>query len=232
MRVVGAAALAALFVGTTIGQALAGDAPPAPPTNEEAQAAYARFLVAFVGRLGDAGLPNALAGDRMAQIQRFAARQPLRGCDEWQEPRVDPFAPADAPKPPIVFNCTWESGERISLTKVPNTGSWMVSDDARSAAAAGILLTGPQQQTPQVVAVPIKPQEPAVDEAPGSAPSVSVGAGSAGAAPHAPAVYSGTNMQAMPSPYVPPGRAEPPRSSSPSAGSLGPMPTPFGRTSN
>lgn len=231
MRVVSEAVLAAIFVGSTIAPALAGEA-PSPPTTEEAQAAYSRFLVAFVGRLGDAGLPGALAGDRMTQIQRFAARQPLRGCDEWQEPRMDPFAPADAPKPAIVFNCAWESGERISLTKVPNTGSWVVSDDASSAAAAGILLTGPKQQTPQVVAVPVKPPEPAVEEAPVAAQSAPAAAGSAGAAPHGPSFYSGANLQAMPSPFVPPARTEPARSSNSGPATVGPMPTPFGRTSN
>jgi hypothetical protein len=193
-----------------------------PPTTEEAQAAYARFATAFVGRLINAGVPFTLSGSKFAEINELAHRQPLRGCDERRERDPDPFAPADAPPPPIVFNCTWESGERISLTRVPNTGTWVVSDDAIAAAGAGILLVGPKQQTQQVVAVPTAPKK--APELPG----VNVPAPPAAVASIAPqAVYSGANLQAMPSPFVPPARAEPVRSSNPTPAGLSPMPTPF-----
>jgi hypothetical protein len=203
--------------------------PPQPPTTEEAQEAYARFLLAFVGRVVEAGMPSPLTNAKIAEINAFARRQALRGCDEWREPRVDPFAPADTPKPPIVFNCTWESGERISLTKVPNTGIWMLSDDAHAAAAAGMILTGPKQQNQEVVAVPVKPPDPPAAEEASSA-STTPAAGSTGAAPHAPTVYRGANMQAMPSPYVPPSSAEPNRAPAPAPAPASPMPTPLGGT--
>lgn len=190
-----------------------------PPTSEDAQAAYARFATGLVGRLYSAGL-GTLSGGKVAEINEFAHRQALRGCDEWREPVPDPFAPADAPPPPIVFNCTWENGERISLTRVPNTGTWVVSNDAVAAASAGMLLVGPQREEPQVVAVPTAPIKPPAPEAP-AAPPVSV------ATTAAPPVFMGANMQAMPSPYVPPVRADPVRSASPAPASLGPMPAPF-----
>lgn len=190
-----------------------------PPTSEEAQAAYARFATAFVSRLISAGLPTTLSGGKFAEINEFAHRQPLRGCDERYEPDTDVFAPADAAPPPVVFNCTWQNGERISLTRVANTGSWAVSNDAAAAASAGMLLVGTQREGPQVVAIPTAPIKP--HQAAPAAPAVSV------ASAPAPAVLTGANMQAMPSPFVPPARSEPVRSASAAPASLGPMPTPF-----
>ncbi|WP_162590543.1 hypothetical protein [Variovorax sp. RA8] len=191
-----------------------------PPTSEEAQAAYARFATAFVGRLYSTGSAT-LGGGKVAEINEFAHRQPLRGCDERREPDADPFAPADAAPPPVVFNCTWENGERISLTRVANTGVWTVSNDAAAAAGAGMMLVGPLRDEPQVVAIPTAPIKAPAPEAP-AAPPASV------ATTAAQPVFVGPNMQAMPSPFVPPARAEPVRSaSSPAPASLGPMPAPF-----
>lgn len=62
-----------------------------PPTSEEAQAAYSRFATAVVGRLIAAGLPTTLSGGKFAEINEFAHRQPLRGCDERREPDRDPL---------------------------------------------------------------------------------------------------------------------------------------------
>lgn len=202
-----------------IRRCLCGEA-PAPPTNEDAQAAYARFATAFVGRLIAAGLPGTLSGDKVAEINEFAHRQALRGCDERQAPEPDPFAQADVPPPPVVFNCTWESGERISLTRVANTGSWVVSGDAAAAAGTGILLVGSKQEAPLVVAIPTAPIKSQVEEVAPAAPTAV-----AAAAP--PIVYSGANLKAMPSPFVPPVRAEPVRSGGLTPASLSPMPTPF-----
>ena len=189
-----------------------------PPTSEEAQAAYARFLTAFAGRLYSAGSAT-LSGGKVAEINEFAHRQPLRGCDGRREPDADPFAPADAAPPPVVFNCSWENGERISLTRVANTGVWTVSNDAAAAAGAGMILVGPRRDEPQVVAIPTAPIKSAPPDAP-AAPAVA-----ATSAP-APTVFTGANMQAMPSPFVPPARAEPVRSSTP-APAIGPMPAPY-----
>ncbi|WP_146039607.1 hypothetical protein [Variovorax sp. WDL1] len=192
----------------------------APPTSEEAQAAYSRFATAFVGRLISAGLPATLSGGKLAEINEFAYRQPLRGCDERQEPATDPFAPADAKPQPIIFNCTWENGERISFTRIGSTGTWTVSKDAAAAASAGMLLVGPQRQEPEVVAIPTVPIKAPAPEAP-AAPPVQV------ATTASQPVFVGPNMQAMPSPFVPPARAEPVRSISLAPASLGPMPAPF-----
>jgi len=189
-----------------------------PPTSEEAQAAYARFLTAFAGRLYTAGSAT-LSGGKVAEINEFAHRQSLRGCDGRREPDADPFAPADAAPPPVVFNCTWENGSRISLTRVANTGVWMVSNDATAAAGAGMMLVGPRREEPQVVAIPTAPITAAPPEAP-AVPAVA-----ATSAP-TPTVFTGANMQAMPSPFVPPARAEPVRSSTP-APATGPMPAPY-----
>lgn len=215
--------LVALWCGGLLmhAAAVAGEA-VAPPTTEEAQAAYARFATGFVSRLIKAGVPTELSGGKFAEINELAHRQALRGCDDRREPDIDPFAPPDAPPPPVVFNCTWESGERISLTRLPNTGAWMVSDDATAAAGAGILLVGPKQEAPKVVAVPSPPKQ--VPEAPAAiAPGPA-----AVAVVQPPPVYSGANLQAMPSPFVPPVRTEPGRSTATSTSSAGPMPTPFG----
>lgn len=192
----------------------------APPTSEEAQAAYARFATVFVSRLIAAGLPATLSGGKFAEINEFAHQQPLRGCDERREPDPDPFAPADAKPPPIIFNCTWENGERISFTRIGSTGTWTVSNDAAAAASAGMLFVGPQRQEPEVVAIPTVPIKAPAPEAP-AAPPVQV------ATTAAQPVFVGANMQAMPSPFVPPARAEPVRSASPAPASLGPMPAPF-----
>lgn len=193
-----------------------------PPTSEEAQAAYSRFATAVVGRLIAAGLPTTLSGGKFAEINEFAHRQPLRGCDERREPDRDPFAPADAPPPPVVFHCTWESGERISLTRIANTGSWMVSDDASAAAGAGMLPVGLKLEAPHVAAIPTAPiKASALVEEPAPAAAEAV------ATPPAAVTYSGANLRAMPSPFVPPARAEPVRSSTPTPAALGPMPTPF-----
>lgn len=220
MRVIRIFSMAGLTLAGAMSAVSATGGEVSPPTSEEAQAAYSRFATAFVGRLIDAGLPTTLSGGKFAEINEFAHRQPLRGCDERYEPDADPFAPSDATPPPVVFNCTWDNGERISLTRVANTGSWAVSNDAAAAASAGILLVGPQRQEPQVVAIPTAPIKPPQPDVP-AAPEVSV------ASVPAPAVFSGANMQAMPSPFVPPARAEPVRSSSATPASLGPMPTPY-----
>ncbi|OUM00062.1 hypothetical protein [Variovorax sp. JS1663] len=190
-----------------------------PPTSEEAQAAYARFATAFVGRLYSARSAT-LSGGKVAEINEFAHRQPLRGCDERREPDADPFAPADAAPPPVVFNCTWENGERISLTRVANTGVWTVSNDAAAAAGAGIMLVGPLRDEPQVVAILTAPIKPPASEAPAAVPAVA-----ATRAP-APTVFTGANMQGMPNPFVPPLHAEPVRSST-AAPAIGPMPAPY-----
>lgn len=211
--------MAALALAGAMCAMHATSAEVSPPTSEEAQAAYARFATAFVGRLYSARSAP-LSGGKVAEINEFAHRQPLRGCDEWHESVPDPFAPADAPPPPIVFNCTWENGERISLTRIGSTRTWTVSNDATAAAGAGMLLVGPQRQEPEVVAVPTAPIKPPAPEVP-AAPPVSV------ATTVAPATFVGANMQAMPSPFVPPARGEPVRSASPAPASLGPMPAPF-----
>ena len=193
-----------------------------PPTSEEAQAAYSRFATAVVGRLIAAGLPTTLSGGKFAEINEFAHRQALRGCDERREPDTDPFAPADSPPPPVVFNCTWESGERISLTRIANTGSWVVSDDATAAAGAGMLPVGPKLEAAHVAAIPtapIKAPTPAEEPAPAVVEGVAM-------APTA-LTYSGANLRAMPSPFVPPARSEPVRSGTPTPTAIGPMPTPF-----
>jgi hypothetical protein len=193
-----------------------------PPTSEEAQAAYSRFASTVVGRLITAGLPAKLSEGKFAEINEFAHRQPLRGCDERREIDPDPFAPANAPAPPVVFHCTWESGERISLTRVPNTGTWMVSDQATAAAGAGMLPVGPQVEAPRVAAIPTAPIKP---PAPTEEPAAPVADAVVAAVP--PMTYSGANLRAMPSPFIPPARAEPVRSSASAATALAPMPTPF-----
>jgi hypothetical protein len=193
-----------------------------PPTTEEAQAAYSRFATTLVGRLIAAGLPAKLSDGKFSELNEFAHRQPLRGCDERREIEPDPFAPADAPAPPVVFHCTWESGERISLTRVPNTGTWMVSDQATAAAGAGMLPVGPQVEAPRVAAIPTAPIKP---PAPADVPAAPAAEAVATAPP--PMTYSGANLRAMPSPFIPPARAEPVRSSAPAATALAPMPTPF-----
>jgi len=219
VRVIRSFSVAVVFLAGAVQTAIA-EQPPAPPTSEEAQAAYSRFLTAFVGRLIGAGLPATLSPGKYAEINEFAHRQRLRGCDDWREPDVDAFAPTGSTPPPIQFNCTWESGERISLTKVPNTGSWMVSDDKAAAAGAGMLLSGPMQEAPQVVGVPTAPiKPPAAEEAPPPA---------APASPPPPSVYTGPNLQAMPSPYVPPAGAPAVQRTERSPANAGPMPTPFG----
>ncbi|MDN8616535.1 hypothetical protein [Variovorax ginsengisoli] len=214
--------MAAVVLAGGLSAMHATSAEVSPPTSEEAQAAYARFVTSFAGRLYSAGSAT-LSGGKVAEINEFAHRQPLRGCDERREPGADPFAPADAAPPPVVFNCTWENGERISLTRVANTGVWMVSNDAAAAAGAGMMLVGPLRKEPQVVAIPAAPSKAAPPDAPPDAPAVPAVA--ATSAP-APTIFTGANMQAMPSPFVPPARAEPVRSSTP-APAIGPMPAPY-----
>lgn len=195
-----------------------------PPSTEEVQEAYARFLTGVVGKLEAAGAPAKTSAERQAQISVFARRMRTRGCDERMDIWADPFASSDA-APPVVFHCTWESGERISLTRSTNTGAWSVSDDATAAAGAGVLLVGPKVEPPAVVAVPVVPTVPKAEQPPPAAP--------------APATASfvtpiradaGGSLQAMPSPYVPPTRSERatplpvPAAALPSPG---PMPAPY-----
>lgn len=195
---------------------------PTPPTLEDAQDAYARHAAQVLSRLVKDGKPVQLTNEQLASINEFARRRTLRGCDDWREPERDAFAPADAPPLPVVFNCTWDSGERISLTYVPNTRSWTMSDDRTAAAAAGILLTGPQQEEKKVVAVPVAPVKPAAEEPAAQVPQVATSAPApAGAA------LSGSNMTSMPSPFIPPTRVEPARPSAAPASAAGPMPSPF-----
>ena len=219
MRLIRVVSTAAVALAGALSAMHATSAEVSPPTSEEAQAAYARFATAFADRLYSAASAR-LSGGKVAEINEFAHRQALRGCDERREPDADPFAPADAAPPPVVFNCTWENGERISLTRVANTGAWTVSNDAAAAAGAGMMLVGPRREEPKVVAIQTAPITAAPPEAP-AVPAVA-----ATSAP-APTVFTGANMQAMPSPFVPPARAEPARSASPAPASLGPMPAPF-----
>ncbi|MBS0454187.1 MAG: hypothetical protein JSS14_23035 [Proteobacteria bacterium] len=200
---------------------------PSPPTLEESQGAYARHAAQVLSRLVKDGKPVQLTNEQLASINEFARRRTLRGCDDWRVPERDAFAPADAPPPPVVFNCTWDSGERISLTYVPNTRSWTMSDDRTAAAAAAMLLTGPQQpEEKKVVAVPVAPVKPAAQESAAQVPQVAASA----AAPIASALL-GASMIAMPSPFVPPARAETVRPSATPASVAGPMPTPFSNAS-
>lgn len=221
MRLIRVVSTAAVALAGALSAMHATSAEVSPPTSEEAQAAYARFATAFADRLYSAA-SAALSGGKVAEINEFAHRQPLRGCDERRELDADPFAPADAPPPPIVFNCTWENGERISLTRVANTGAWTVSNDAAAAAGAGMMLVGPPRDEPQVVSIPIAP----VKSAPPDEPAVLAPPAVAATSAPAPTVFTGANMQAMPSPFVPPARAEPARSST-VAPAAGPMPTPY-----
>lgn len=196
-----------------------------PPTTEEAQEALSRFAVGLVARLADAKQTAALTPGKIAEINEFAHRQPLQGCDDRRLPDADPFAPApkpDEPPAPVVFHCTWASGERISLTRVANTGSWIVSDDATAAEGAGMILTGPRLEGPKVVAIPVAQlkdaaaEEPAVEQAKAVA-SYPVTRQS---------VFVGASMEAMPSPFIPQ-TAAPTRPPITNAGPAGPMPTPF-----
>lgn len=197
---------------------------PSPPTTEDAQEAFSRFATGIVARLADAQQIGALTPGKIAEINEFAQRRALRGCDERKPPEVDPFAPP--PKPDdvpaaVVFHCTWESGERISLTRSANTGSWLVSDDAAAAAGAGMVLAGPRIEGPKVAAIPVAPlkETPTAEPVPEQAAVVSYPVAQQ-------PVFVGANMQAMPSPFVPPTTAlsRPPATT---AGPAGPMPTPF-----
>lgn len=197
---------------------------PDPPTSEDAQVAYSRFAIGFLARLVDVQQLGALSPGKISEINEFAQRQRLRGCDERRIPEPDPFAPAESlrKQDPVTFHCTWESGERISLTRVPNTGSWIVSDDVAAAAGAGMVLAGPRADGPKVAAIPVAPlKEPPVAE---PAPEQAAAVASYPVAQQP--VFVGASMQAMPSPFVPQTTTlyRPPAAS---AGPAGPMPTPF-----
>ncbi|MFZ3119205.1 MAG: hypothetical protein WA159_12880 [Variovorax sp.] len=198
-----------------------------PPGTEEVQEAYARFLAGVVGKLEAAGAPVSSASERQAQVNVFARRMKLRDCDRRGDTWPDPFASADA-TPPVVFHCTWESGERISLTRSANTGAWAVSDDATAAAGAGVLLVGPKVDGPTVADVQLAPKAPNAAPVPAATPIVQVPqVASAVVAP----VRLGADglLQAMPSPYVPPTRSEAPMTlASPQPPSKpGAMPAPY-----
>lgn len=196
-----------------------------PPGTEEVQEAYARFLAGVVGKLEAAGAPVTSAAERQAQVNVFARRMKLRDCDRRGDAWPDPFASADA-TPPVVFHCTWETGERISLTRSANTGAWAVSDDATAAAGAGVLLVGPKVDGPTVAAVPVVPTAPKSEQPPVlSAPPLMT---ASAVAPVRAEV--GGLLQAMPSPYVAPMRSEratPLPAPAAALASPGPMPAPY-----
>ncbi len=213
--------LLAAFAGAAFAQA------PSPPTTQDAQEAYSRFATAFVARLADAHQTSPLTPGKISEINEFAHRQALRGCDERRPPEQDPFAPEPSPgdrPPPVVFHCTWDSGERISLTWIANTGSWVLSDDATAAAGAGMVLAGPRIEGPQVAAIPVTP----LKDAPATVPDpvqtpVAVASYPVARQP----VYMGTSLQAMPSPFVPPARNRPEPAAPAPAAAGGPMPSPY-----
>lgn len=213
--------------------AFAGD-DVGPPSPDEAVSAFARHATQAIEQMGLLGTDNDQRyAQQMGKINVFASRMRLGACNQ-RSAADDPFLPADAPRPAVVFDCKWSTGERISFTRLANTGSWMVSDQATTAEGMGMKFVGvrPAAVESTVASIAIAPMKSPTPIAPDETPS--------------PAAQSGTQrarLQAslgtaaalgrpiltpkdLPSPFVAPGGL-PAALPTPVAVDPGPMPTPY-----
>lgn len=223
------AVLAALMSGMALGLptwATAGQ-DIEPPTQDEAVAAFAVHASLILDKMGMMGTGDATAagqrryGDMMGKVNVFAARKQLGTCN--QRPRPDEtFMAADAPRPPVLFDCRWSTGERVSFTRLSTTGAWMVSDQATTAEGMGMVYAGPRQAS-TVTAIAVTPPKEVE-----RAPEATVAAAQAPALALAP--QGGKPFltpKDLPSPYVGTGTLSAPAPTQTKSADPGPMPTPF-----
>lgn len=198
------------------------------PTQDEAVGAFVRNAAYVFDKMGLLGADNeARYAQQMGKINVFATRLKLDTCN--QRTGVDEtFNEPGTPKRPVVFDCRWSTGERISFTRVGSTGAWAVSDQATTAEGMGMVFAGPRPAgvETQVASIKIAPiiEVPKAPEAPSADPGVtrtlvpSLGTAAALGKPIA-------TPKDLPSPFVAPGGAA--AAPAPVKVDPGPMPTPF-----